>query len=32
VESGEKVKVGQILVKFQDQIGKTREYYGGLPE
>jgi DNA-directed RNA polymerase subunit beta' len=31
VESGEKVKAGQILVKIPRSIGKTRDITGGLP-
>jgi len=31
VESGEKVKAGQILVKIPRSVGKTRDITGGLP-
>jgi DNA-directed RNA polymerase subunit beta' len=31
IESGEKVKAGQILVKIPRSIGKTRDITGGLP-
>lgn len=31
IESGEKVKAGQILVKIPRSVGKTRDITGGLP-